>query len=88
MDKLQFAQIAPMIFVIAVVVIYYLIARRKPKSKEAELYQSLIHDGCQHCGGVLGVVLTPPSNLMRLGCSDCRTEYDVDHSLHHGWRIK
>ena len=49
MDKLQFAQIAPMVFVLVIVIAYYLIARRKPKSKEAELYQSLIHDGCQHC---------------------------------------
>ena len=60
----------------------------RTKSKEAELYHSLIFDGCQHCGGELGIVLTPPSQYTRLDCTDCGAEYNVDHSLQHGWRIK
>ena len=90
MDKLQFAQVAPMVFVLVIVIAYYLIARRKPKSKEAELYHSIIHDGCQHCGGDFQVVyseLTKGSE-MTIECRNCSQRYKIDHSLQYAWRHK
>ena len=89
MDKAQFALMAPWM-IASIVVVYYLIARRKPKSKEAELYHSIIFDGCQNCGGDFQVVYSDitKGSEMTIECRKCANLYKIDHSLQYAWRIK
>ena len=79
--------IAPGIMLV-IVITYYLVARKHPKDESSKLFMSIIHDGCQHCGGNF-TVITPRTldapNCLTLQCDDCEKQYQINHHTREAW---
>ena len=67
-------------------IVWVIVRTRNKKDKRVLLYKSLMSEGCQLCGGKLGLG-DFTQQYMNVECDDCGKTYQIDTMVEMAWEL-